>query len=266
MAENYIEIEEFESNFAQVPKTALKDSRVSLKAKGLYAYLFSLPRTWKVYRSELLNHLSDGKDSLNSAFKELESFGYIVNTPVRVSGMFKGYKLKLLINPIETDDTPLRKNRSGETGNGSTGYGKSAPINKEFINIDGIDNSLSNDKEIIDELAKKFAEHNPTQRKKVPAKKESKPALLMRDSIQINIDAVKFALFGTMYEKANIEFYYEAALAWSDSKQQKSKDWLATIRNFMLRDIKDGRLVTGVLSQEEKLTTVNDIMQNWENI
>ncbi len=84
--DNFIEIEDFDSNFAQVPKPALNDPKLSLKAKGLYSYLFSLPKGWKVYKTELLTHLSDGKDSLNAAFKDLEVNGYLLSTPVRDSG------------------------------------------------------------------------------------------------------------------------------------------------------------------------------------
>lgn len=141
---DYIEIEEFENNFAQVPKTALKDPKLSLKAKGLYAYLFSLPKAWKVYRTELVKHVSDGKDSMNSAFKELETYGYIQSTSVRDAGKFKGYRLKLLINPQKQ---PLRENRSGITGTGLTVDGKPATNNKDLKNTDSIDNSLFSNKE-----------------------------------------------------------------------------------------------------------------------
>lgn len=91
-------------------------------------------------------------------------------------------------------------------------------------------------------------------------------ALLMRDSLQINIDVVKMAFFGTMYEKANIEFYYECALAWSDSKGETSKDWIATIRNFILRDYKKGEMVTGPITQEQKIKGVQAVLNNIEDL
>jgi len=53
---DYIIRERLELNFAQVPKTALKDSKLSLKAKGLYSYLFSLPEDWKVYKTEIVKN------------------------------------------------------------------------------------------------------------------------------------------------------------------------------------------------------------------
>lgn len=150
---DYIIRPRFENSFAQVPKACLKDKNLSLKAKGLYAYLFSLPEDWKVYKSEVATHISDGKDSLNAAFKELETFGYLESEAIRENGLYKGYKLTLLeYSKFDTDKVkPMRKNR-----NGKTGRGKPANTNtllndniysdyiKEFSKIRGINFKESN--------------------------------------------------------------------------------------------------------------------------
>lgn len=116
---DYIIRPRFENNFAQVPKSCLKDKNVSLKAKGLYSYLFALPEDWKVYKSEVVTHLADGKDSLNAAFKELEKFGYLESEAIRENGLYKGFRLTLLeISKYDTDKIkPMRKKRNGKTGN-----------------------------------------------------------------------------------------------------------------------------------------------------
>ena len=44
------------------------------------------------------------------------------------------------------------------------------------------------------------------------------------------------------YESADLEFYYESVKNWADSNGTKKKDWSATARNFMLRDLKDNKL------------------------
>ena len=44
------------------------------------------------------------------------------------------------------------------------------------------------------------------------------------------------------YENADLEFYYESVKNWADSNGTKKKDWSATARNFMLRDLKDNKL------------------------
>jgi hypothetical protein len=144
---DYIIREKLELNFAQVPKPALKDRNLSLKAKGLYAYLFSLPEDWKVFKTEIVKNFSDGKDSLNAAFKELEKFGYLTAKTVRDEGtkQFKGTTLTLRIYPEE--EKPLRETRSGKAADGKTVHGKPAGTNNDNTNSLPNDISLFNNKE-----------------------------------------------------------------------------------------------------------------------
>ena len=37
----------------------------------------TLPKDWKLYKEELVTHFTEGKDAINTAFKELEKAGYI---------------------------------------------------------------------------------------------------------------------------------------------------------------------------------------------
>ncbi|MDB5288567.1 MAG: hypothetical protein JWR05_3516 [Mucilaginibacter sp.] len=73
------------------------DASVSLKAKGLFSLLMFLPTYNVINRTELIKHVSDGKDSLKTAFTELESKGYIKSTEVKKDGQFQGYKLSVRI-------------------------------------------------------------------------------------------------------------------------------------------------------------------------
>lgn len=41
---------------------------------------------------------------------------------------------------------------------------------------------------------------------------------------------------------ANPQYYYNTALAWSDSKGELRIDWIATVANFARRDLKDGKM------------------------
>lgn len=79
-------------NFTILDNTCIRDRRLSLKAKGLHTYFMSLPRDWKLYKSELVNHFKDGIDSVNSAIKELVKFGYVEITEQKrtESGKFSG--------------------------------------------------------------------------------------------------------------------------------------------------------------------------------
>ncbi|KYC72316.1 hypothetical protein [Heyndrickxia coagulans] len=65
------------SNYVVMNKTSLMDERLSWKAKGLHAYMLSLPDDWKFYDTELQKHAKDGRDALKSALKELRDLGYL---------------------------------------------------------------------------------------------------------------------------------------------------------------------------------------------
>ena len=59
----------------------------------------------------------------------------------------------------------------------------------------------------------------------------------------IDIEIFKSAFIGTQYEEANFEYYHEVIKNWSDSKGEKKIDWIATAKNWMAKDIKDGKFV-----------------------
>lgn len=71
------------TNFTIIGNTGLKDKRLTLKAKGLLAYMLSLPDDWVFYETELKEHSKDGRDSIRSALKELEKSGYLVRSQKR---------------------------------------------------------------------------------------------------------------------------------------------------------------------------------------
>ncbi len=80
--------------------------------------------------------------------------------------------------------------------------------------------------------------------------KEEKPVkilqpkkTLFRDSEYFDKEKLRVALWGTQYETANIEYYHETILNWSDGKGEKRIDWLAVARTFMGGDMKAGKYV-----------------------
>jgi hypothetical protein len=66
---------------------------------------------------------------------------------------------------------------------------------------------------------------------------------LFSESKFIDKEIFKAAFIGTQYEEANFEYYYEVIKNWSDSKGEKKLDWIATAKNWMARDLKDGKFV-----------------------
>ena len=67
--------------------------------------------------------------------------------------------------------------------------------------------------------------------------------ILFRDSIYNDIIVFSASFLGTQYEGANFNFYYEKVKNWSDSKNNKKVDWIATAKNWMARDLTEGKLI-----------------------
>lgn len=61
----------------------LKDTRLSLKSKGLLSMMLSLPEEWNYTTRGLAAICKEGVDSIVTALKELERSGYICRNRVR---------------------------------------------------------------------------------------------------------------------------------------------------------------------------------------
>lgn len=79
----------YQHGFTTVDNTVLNDSTISLKAKGLFVYLWSQSDNWNFYEKEVVKHSTDGISGLRSGIKELESHGYLLRKRERKSGQVK---------------------------------------------------------------------------------------------------------------------------------------------------------------------------------
>lgn len=91
--------------------THLKDKRLSLKAIGLLSIVLGLPDDWHYSVNGLVGIVKDGKDSVESAIKELKKNGYL-----RVEKIYPNensnriqYQYTFFENPQEVDFQPLEK-------------------------------------------------------------------------------------------------------------------------------------------------------------
>ena len=89
--------------------THLKDKRLSLKAIGLLSVVLGLPGDWHYTVNGLVGIVKDGKDSVESAIKELKKNGYL-----RVEKIYPNansnriqYQYTFFENPQEVDFQPL---------------------------------------------------------------------------------------------------------------------------------------------------------------
>ena len=63
-------------NYTIISNSVLKNKNLSLKAKGLYAYMWSLPDDWDYTLAGLVAVLKEGNQAIKEALKELEREGY----------------------------------------------------------------------------------------------------------------------------------------------------------------------------------------------
>ena len=64
-------------DFTVMSNRHLRDKRLSLKAKGLFSQMLSLPEDWDYTLTGLAYINRESKDAIRNAIKELESAGYL---------------------------------------------------------------------------------------------------------------------------------------------------------------------------------------------
>ena len=66
--------------YAQIKNEVLTDTKISLKAKGLFAYLYSKPDDWDFSGDRMAKENMEGRKAIYAALKELEIEGYLSRT------------------------------------------------------------------------------------------------------------------------------------------------------------------------------------------
>ena len=99
-------------NFTVISNSILRDKRLSFKARGLGAYLYSLPDGWEFSISGIIaDGGKDKRDAIESAAHELELAGYLYREKKRNNGQFSGGTWILSDDPIFTvGENPEREN------------------------------------------------------------------------------------------------------------------------------------------------------------
>lgn len=72
------------TNFTIISNVGLRDERLSYKARGLLAYLLSMPDHWRTNERHLAAHAPDGRHAVRSGLKELEQAGYLIRQRLRL--------------------------------------------------------------------------------------------------------------------------------------------------------------------------------------
>jgi len=97
----------FDDHFTQIPNDWVRDSRLTLKAIGLLTQLMSHRPGWNMSISSLARFNKTGVDTIKSAVKELELYGYLKRSEKQEhneDGTFADY-LWTTADPFQNPDT-----------------------------------------------------------------------------------------------------------------------------------------------------------------
>ena len=90
----------------------LRNTELSLKAKGLLSLMLSLPEDWDYTTKGLAHICKDGVDSITTALKELERHGYLTRQRLRYdNGQLGDIEYTIHEQPVSTENTGLSPKR-----------------------------------------------------------------------------------------------------------------------------------------------------------
>lgn len=131
---------------------------------------------------------------------------------------------------------------------------------KSIAGKKGMENRWGNKKDITNDNIV-ITEDNKGNESKVKDIKVNKRKVvgttLFVDSDVNTIEKFEQSFIGTQYEIANFNYYFEVIKNWSDSKGEKKKDWIATAKNWMARDLTEGKLIDKNYNPNAKRTNPN---------
>lgn len=104
-------------------RSVAQDDRLTLKARGLFLLMQSLPEDWTYTISGLASKAGTGKDQIRAALKELEKVGYLIKDQAHdPSGKFTGNVFILQDEaPLSENPTTVRETEAPLSGKPSTG-------------------------------------------------------------------------------------------------------------------------------------------------
>ncbi|MCD0167161.1 hypothetical protein IHN58_16045, partial [Deinococcus sp. 12RED42] len=146
--------------FTQIDNAALRNPALSLKAKGLLAVMMSCPEDWQFYMDWLQQQSSDGRESHQTAMKELERRGYVVREKVQgKGGKFSGWEYLV-------DDEPLQASSDAESPKNGKAVSRQTTDNREnrqsVLPSDGFPATTNTDSTNIDLTKKESSSESAT--------------------------------------------------------------------------------------------------------
>jgi hypothetical protein len=127
-------------NYTVISNIGLNDDRLSLKARGMYAYLLSKPDAWKITDRGLEGVLKESRPTIGAVLRELEECGYLSRQRFSAGGGKFKWEATLYEKPMDKkldhgDNTLEKNSSSGPTMDKKTMDGKLVHIvNTDKVN------------------------------------------------------------------------------------------------------------------------------------
>jgi hypothetical protein len=104
-------------NFVTLDKAMLLNDKISLKAKGFWAYCMSKPDDWEFHVIQLEKVLLEGREAITSSINELIHFGYCERVQAKdPKGRFLAYDYEMLEESNLKECPGIFKKRLPQTG------------------------------------------------------------------------------------------------------------------------------------------------------
>lgn len=103
-------------NYSVICNEVFKDKSLSLKAKGLYAVIMSLPDDWDFSMRGICELSKENYTAVNNAFKELEAAGYCKRCRTTQNGRITGYEYFFFENKVTEPCLEFAKDEAPNDG------------------------------------------------------------------------------------------------------------------------------------------------------
>lgn len=204
--------------FTQVANSVLNDGKLSGKAKGLYAYIYSKPEGWDFSLHRIKNDFTDGKSSIASGLRELENAGYL-RRDKQNNGKVQ-YKLNHALNSLSVS-------RSSKSG---SGYDPDAENQDQATQPSDQDESLKNRVEPVSVSRSRKPQHAVIGTISNKERKERKSS---------NRPTTKKPTFENLIEDAkNDEFIQNLIIRYSHIDDFKIEEYLRSTALLVIGDHK----------------------------
>jgi hypothetical protein len=138
-----------ENPYAKLDKRFLRSPNLSAKAKGILAYLLSLPSDWRVCLNHLVTVFADGEASMRSGISELKEAGYLSKAAIRDStGQIVNWVTDVYETPHQFERATDKNGNSivkSETRSESTSYPDVENPDVDFPHLDNRGQLINND-------------------------------------------------------------------------------------------------------------------------